>query len=514
MPAQARTVWLRLYRGVILLLVLWLIRQQAHWLDQQLVSPVTLRQARKFLPTAERMQCRDPVRGLYSALNARGDAVGVLLTTSPFTDDIIGYSGPSDVLVALNRDGAIIGLEVLRSGDTPEYVRQVRANPGFLPKLLGWKSSEHSMPKVDAVSGATLTSLAMLESIQRRLLGSAPSLRFPEAIALAEVQTLFPNAAHLVSDQQRWRVVDGSGQSLGYVLRTSPQADNVAGYRGPTDCLIALDRDGGKVLGLDIRRSYDTGSYVDQVRRAGAFLKFFAARTVKELAELEMPKNTIDGISGATMTARAIVEGTRRRAAAEWRRPPATPWLKAHDWELAAVVAVALVFSFTSLRGHRWARVAWQIVLVGYVGLMHRDFLSLALIGGWAANGLALQAAPGLFLLAAASFMIPWATRRQVYCHHLCPHGAAQQQGPPAAASARLGAADLGPRETWTAPTGPPPPSQRWVPARGRSVAISSSCHSGCLLPPPSPSFCIEEPAWPRGNHSMPGPGGPPAPRP
>src|SRR6185503_11491222 len=47
--------------------------------------------------------------------------------------------------------------------------------------------------------------------------------------------------------------------------------------------------------------------------------------------------------------------------------------------------------------------------------------------GGWAANGLALKAAPGLVLLGAAALLIPWGTRRQIYCHQICPHGAAQQ---------------------------------------------------------------------------------------
>src|SRR5262249_19176593 len=67
------------------------------------------------------------------------------------------------------------------------------------------------------------------------------------------------------------------------------------------------------------------------------------------------------------------------------------------------------------------------LVLVGYVGLVNHDLLSLALFSGWAANGLALKAAPGLVLLTAAAFLVPWSTRRQLYCHQVCPHGAAQQ---------------------------------------------------------------------------------------
>jgi polyferredoxin len=35
--------------------------------------------------------------------------------------------------------------------------------------------------------------------------------------------------------------------------------------------------------------------------------------------------------------------------------------------------------------------------------------------------------APGLVLLVAVAFLVPLTTHRQVYCHHLCPHGAIQQ---------------------------------------------------------------------------------------
>src|SRR6185436_11586254 len=100
---------------------------------------------------------------------------------------------------------------------------------------------------------------------------------------------------------------------------------------------------------------------------------------------------------------------------------------KPRDWALGGVIAGALVMSFTALRGRRWIRLAWQLVLVGYVGLVNHDLLSLALFGGWAANGLALKAAPGLVLLGVAALLVPWTTRRQLYCHQICPHGAAQQ---------------------------------------------------------------------------------------
>ena len=45
----------------------------------------------------------------------------------------------------------------------------------------------------------------------------------------------------------------------------------------------------------------------------------------------------------------------------------------------------------------------------------------------WVENGAAWRFAPGMFLLVAAALLVPLLAGKQVYCHQLCPHGAAQQ---------------------------------------------------------------------------------------
>ena len=221
---------------------------------------------------------------------------------------------------------------------------------------------------------------------------------------------------------------DREGRLLGLALRTSPQADNVSGYRGPTDCLVALDPSGKKVTGVQLRRSFDTESYVDQVRRAKPFLDQFVGRSVEDLASFHYPRERVEGVSGATMTARAAAEGIRRRMAAELKAAPRKSWrLQARDLGLATVILAALVLAFTPIRGKGWVRLAWQVVLVGYVGLVNHDLLSLALLGGWTVHGWAVKASPSLLLLAGVALGVPWVTRRQVYCHQICAHGAAQQ---------------------------------------------------------------------------------------
>ena len=106
---------LRIYRAGVLVIVLILVHQQARWLAAQRAASVSLRQARKYFPAANRVQLRDAERGLYFVTDGRNEVIGCLLTTSPQTDHIIGYSGPNEVLIALDSRGAILALGRVRS---------------------------------------------------------------------------------------------------------------------------------------------------------------------------------------------------------------------------------------------------------------------------------------------------------------------------------------------------------------------------------------------------------------
>jgi thiamine biosynthesis lipoprotein len=55
------------------------------------------------------------------------------------------------------------------------------------------------------------------------------------------------------------------------------------------------------------------------------------------------------------------------------------------------------------------------------------QFVTLGLLAGWARNGVPWQQAAPLVGLAGAALLVPWGTRRQLYCHQVCPHGAAQE---------------------------------------------------------------------------------------
>lgn len=417
---------IRLYRLAILAAVAFLLKLTL--LPPASTGTVSLTQAQTFFPTAAKLASGDPRLGGITVQDAAGQSLGLLLTTSPQADDLIGYAGPSNLLIALDEQHQVLGVKLLSSEETLAHVEEVKASPHFWKQFQGQRLTEAS-PKVDAVSGSTLTSLAMAEAIEKRLRGTVTSLRFPEPVTLSEVQSLFPSAQTFSPSKQRsgwFQVQDSQGNTLGFVVRTSPYTDTGHGYKGPTESLVAVDPQGNTVLGLRIRRSYDTPEYVERVRTDEEFPKTLAGRTIKEWAHIDFSKSHIEGVSGATQTSFAVADGIRKRFLADEQTPLATSYAQRWSVGLVFVILGALVLTFTPLRTSRRLRTLWQVALIAAFLFWLGDLLSLSLLAGWAKHGIPWQTAPASLLLVAVALLIPWTTQKQIYCQQLCPHGAAQ----------------------------------------------------------------------------------------
>ena len=358
-----------------------------------------------------------------AVLGADADAFELVLRTAPETDDLIGYAGPSDVLIALDRDGSVARVRLRSSADTVAHVDAIRQAAEFWRQFEGWAPAGNEPLSVDAVSGSTLTSFVIGESVERRLTGRARSWRFPDPVELDDVRALFSGATALESGDPM-RVLDADGRVLGFVVRTSPVSDNVIGYAGPTDALVGLAPDRARIVGVRLRDSYDTPSYVDRVRAGDDFLRQLAAQSVSEWRAIDFAAAGIEGVSGATQTSFAVAEGIRRRLAKDDR---STGSVRVRDVSLLLILAGSLALTFGRWRGSRIVRRVWQLVLVGGLGIALGDLLSISLVTGWAQHGAPWSAAPALVALVAIALLVPWSSRRQLYCASLCPHGAVQE---------------------------------------------------------------------------------------
>jgi len=427
-----------LFRWSLFVAVVWMVREQHVWHEARLQglrqAPVTLDQIKRFYPDAVTLSEWNPAHGGQTVLDEFERPLGYVVQTSPASDAIIGYSGPTNTLIAFDAQDRILGLEILRCGDTADHFQAVLADRRFLESFHGLSWQEAAGRRdVDGVSGATLTSLAIAEGIVRRLGGTPHSYRFPNPLTVQEVTAFLPRAARLADWDQRpglFRVEDAAGQLIGFAGRTSPTADDWIGFQGPTDTLFVMDAQ-QRVLGIAVRHSYETPEYLQWVKDDQRFLSRFNGKNLDELAELDLAAAGIEGVSGATMTSLAMAETLVRTAqAVRDAKPAAEPprWvIAARDWGTAAVVCGGLLLAFTGLRGRRLVRVAFQLLVIVSLGFVNGDMLSQSLLVGWAQNGAAWRFAPGLVLLVAVAFLVPLTTHRQVYCHHLCPHGAVQQ---------------------------------------------------------------------------------------
>jgi hypothetical protein len=249
-------------------------------------------------------------------------------------------------------------------------------------------------------------------------------------ITLAEVQELLPNATALQTDHgQRagLTVFSAAGETIGYAVRTAPLSNDLIGYAGPTDTLLVLDA-GDKVLGMRIRKSWDTPNHVADVVVEDYFMNSFNDMTWQGVATLNLKESDIEGVSGATMTSMTVAEGVVLRFASAFGDPP-TRELRfgTRDLALIIVVVAAIAATLSRKRLSLKQRRICQAVVIIYIGFINGDLLAQSLIMGWSTSGVPWHTAPGLALLLAAALLFPWATSRPLYCAKICPHGALQE---------------------------------------------------------------------------------------
>ena len=433
-PRRSKQIGLHLLRVLLFASVIGLIHR-SHSERTALASltpaePVTIQALRALFPEADALDEELDQRGMREVFDASGELLGSFIRTSPAADGVIGFCGPTDTLLAFDTEERVLGVEILSSDDTRDHIAEIREDANFLSHLRGLSWTEVSLDQeVDGVTGATLSSIAIQEGLRLRLGGGATSLRFREPITMLDVRALFPSAVRLEALEEnpsRSSVQDSGGVTLGSLLRTSPASDALVGYQGPSDTLIAFGLD-ERFIGLRLLQTYDNEEYASYLREDDYYPTQFTGLSMAELSALDWSSAGVDGVSGATLISNSVTEGMI--LAAKRASTPREPWLKweTRDLGTALVLLFGIVIGMSSLRSNERLRTVFLCVLVGYLGLVNGDMLSQALLVGWAQHGVPWRSAGGLVLLTFAALIIPITTKRNLYCSHLCPHGALQQ---------------------------------------------------------------------------------------
>jgi hypothetical protein len=133
--------------------------------------PLGLREVARIVPGAAALEAEAGPHGQV-VRDAAGAALGTALTTSPAGDAARGYAGPSEVLLVLDPELRVVGARLRRSEDTAEHVADVVAAGRFWAGFAGRPAAELAGRRgsgVDGVSGATMTSAAVVDAIGLRL---------------------------------------------------------------------------------------------------------------------------------------------------------------------------------------------------------------------------------------------------------------------------------------------------------------------------------------------------------
>lgn len=431
-------------RVLVLAAIVGLIRieHKQYVMQQEAVdlTAIPLSEIQQFIPEAMSLgEKSSEVIGGYIVRDERNRSVGTIFQTSPAGDSAIGFSGSTNILIVCDDNLCIVGLEILSSGDTRDHVRAVRQDDSFFQSFVGKKLDDVAAVQTAesvAVAGATLTSFAITEALVLRAGGNHQAGVFSSQPVLSDLRFLFPQAEQILFDEGDPSVIRVRGKEdipLGWALRTSPVADGVIGYQGPTDALVGFDG-AGRVCGVVVQKSFDNEPYVGYVRDDRAFRGVYRGMTIEELGGLD-PENTgVEGVSGSTMTSQAIAEGIVRAARSRETSQAGMyevfvgvlRGIEAPQWGALCVIVVGILTGITRLRGTWFGRFALPVVVFVYLGFGAGALLSQSQIWGWAQAGIP-QNAVVLLVLAVAAAVLPITIRRNVYCSQLCAHGALQQ---------------------------------------------------------------------------------------
>ncbi len=91
---------------------------------------------------------------------------GIVVNTKPLAKDVSGYGGPVPLMIHISKDGIVTKIEALPNSETPDFFDSAKE---LFARWQGKSVDEALGEKVDGVSGATFSSKAIIENVQRGL---------------------------------------------------------------------------------------------------------------------------------------------------------------------------------------------------------------------------------------------------------------------------------------------------------------------------------------------------------
>ncbi len=363
--------------------------------------------------------------GLMPLLDAHEQTLGWLGTTTEQAQQWIGYKGPSEAVIFFDSQHRVQAVRLRRSADTAGHVAKVVAHQPFWQQWIGKKSEELASDEPSLlVSGASLTSEAIARGIAQRF--GAPAPVNPAAhvdFTSSGATTLFPQATSWQAGDINgcWKIF-ASNQLVGFYLNSTQMGLSARGFNGPSEVVIGLDPDATRVLGVRILASRDNAPYWQDVAQEWSLCS--SQPTVSAFLQSLQSGESVP-VSGASIT-NAAIEKTLLAMLTQFNQPRPTFWQSKNAKSLLAVSWMALAVLMAKRKGlSKSQRLVWSGICVA-AGLGFGWMLGQDQLLGWAERGSVRGVATPLLVITAAALLLPTLMGKNIYCSHVCPHGAAQ----------------------------------------------------------------------------------------
>ena len=203
-----------------------------------------------------------------------------------------GETGTFGVGVTLDENGAVAGVEIGRSSSEADelYLYAVKNSESFLAQFIG-RTTYISPKEIDTVSGATVSSLAVVEAVNT-LAGFPEPETAPDS---GEEKTTGPSA-ETETQPAAETPVPAAGDPVNISYTTA------RGETGTFGVTVSLDEN-NTICGVEIGPSDSEADrdYLAAVKNSEFFLNQFIGK--KELVS----ENDIDVVSGATVSSMAVI---------------------------------------------------------------------------------------------------------------------------------------------------------------------------------------------------------------
>ena len=324
----------------------------------------------------------------------------LVVNTSSLCKDVDGYAGPVPMEISI-KDGVITDVKALPNDETPEFFEEARV---IIDSWKGKTIEEGLQLQVDAVSGATFSSKAIITNIQKGL---------EYAVANMPKETATGDTLQVLDDGT-------------LVINTTNLCKDVDGYAGPVPMEISIKD--GVISDVKALPNDETPEFFEEAR---VIIANWRGKTIEEGLQLQ-----VDAISGATFSSKAIITNIKEGLTyASTHMPDADTGSEAFSGlgsmalsvksiiGLIVVLMAAIIPLFFKSKTFRTIQLLLNVVILGF---WCGTFLNYTMFLRALSNGMDwwVDIIPIIMLITA--FIYPLFGKKSYYCVNVCPFGSLQ----------------------------------------------------------------------------------------